>query len=179
MRLFTGLLVLALSATVALAETKFSLDGRNTKIEFTGTKPKGKHDGGFKTVKGNATADGTDATKLKVSVDIDTTSLYSDNPKLTTHLKSGDFFDIKKHPKATFTTKKIAKAASGYTVTGELTLLGKTKSVSFPAQIEVSDKKLSLTAEAKIDRTDFGMDYGAGMIDNTVKLKIKVSASAK
>jgi len=179
MRLIAGLVALSLSAGLVLAETKFTLDGRNTKIEFTGTKANGSHDGGFKTVKGTATATGKDPSTLKITADIDTASLYSDNPKLTGHLKSADFFNVKKYPKATFTTKKIAKATKGYTVTGDLTLLGKTKSVSFPAQITVDDKKLSLTGDATINRRDFGMTYGKGMVDDDVKLRIKVSASAK
>ena len=74
---------------------------------------------------------------------------------------------------------KVEKAGKGYTVTGDLTLLGKTKSVSFPADITVTDKKLSLTADAKIKRFDFGMTYGRGKVDDDVKLKIKISASAK
>jgi polyisoprenoid-binding protein YceI len=179
MRLIAGLVALCLSAGLVLAETKFSLDGRNTTIEFTGTKPDGSHDGGFKTVKGTAAATGSDPTTLAIKVNIDTTSLYSDNPKLTGHLKSADFFNVKKYPTAAFTSKKIAKAKKGYTVTGDLTLLGKTKSVSFPADITVSDKKLTLTADAKINRQDFGMSYGKGKVDDDVKLKIKVSASAK
>ena len=36
------------------AETKYKLDGENTKVEFTGTKKGGKHDGGFKKVSGTA-----------------------------------------------------------------------------------------------------------------------------
>ena len=52
----SGLLVLVLAVNVSLADTTFSLTGKNTKIEFVGTKTDGKHDGGFKTVTGSATA---------------------------------------------------------------------------------------------------------------------------
>src|ERR1043166_2761675 len=93
------LIATALVATLgftgtALAET-FNLTGKNTKIEFTGTKPKGKHEGGFETVTGKATATAGDPASLKLEVEIETASLYSDNPKLTTHLKSSDFFAVK------------------------------------------------------------------------------------
>src|SRR5687767_6469535 len=91
----------ALCISPVFAGGQFKLDGANTKIEFIGTKPGGKHEGGFKTVAGTATA-GADPTTLKLEVEIDTTSLYSDNPKLTQHLKSPDFFGVKSHPTAKF-----------------------------------------------------------------------------
>ena len=40
---------------------------------------------------------------------------------------------MKDNPKATFKSTKIEKTDKGYTITGDLTMLGKTKSVSFPA----------------------------------------------
>src|SRR5688572_17686342 len=89
----------------ALAGGTIALDGTNTKIEFVGTKPNGKHEGGFKNVAG--TAVGAEPTDLKIDVEIDTTSLYSDNPKLTQHLKSPDFFGVKTHPKAKFVSTKV------------------------------------------------------------------------
>lgn len=99
--------LLGLSATAA--EQKFALDGANTKLTFTGTKKAGKHDGGFKKLTGTATIDGTDLTTLKIEAVIDTTSLYSDNDKLTAHLKTPDFFGVKDHPKATFKSTKVEK----------------------------------------------------------------------
>src|SRR5258707_1390331 len=98
MRHLIGAMILGatLLSGTALAGGNFTLDGKNTKIEFTGTKPGGKHVGGFKDLTG--TASGADATSLKLEVDIDTTSLYSDNGKLTNHLKSADFFEVKTYP---------------------------------------------------------------------------------
>src|SRR5258708_2232518 len=69
MRQLIGAMILAatvLSGT-ALAGGNFTLDGKNTKIEFTGTKPMGKHVGGFKVLSG--TAAGADATSLKLEVE--------------------------------------------------------------------------------------------------------------
>ena len=64
------------------------LSPANTKIEFVGTKPDGKHDGGFKTFSGSITPIHSEITAAKISIEIDTDSLYADNPKLTQHLKS-------------------------------------------------------------------------------------------
>lgn len=156
--------------------TDFPLTGGNTKVEFVGTKPGGKHTGGFAKLDGKATVDG-DPTTLKIDVTIDTDSLYSDDPKLTGHLKNPDFFSVKDYPKATFKSTKVEKSATGYTVTGDLTMVGKTKSVSFPATVTATADSLRLTSEFKIDKTNWGMTYGKGKIDDAVTLKVNVTAT--
>ena len=178
MRLITAgimaAILTAFSASAASAqEVKYVLTGDNTKITWTGTKVGGKHDGGFQTVSGVATVSAN--TGLRLSVDIDTASLFSDDNKLTGHLKSPDFFSVKDHPKAKFVSTKIDKAAGGFIVNGDLTLLGKTKAISFPAQITVGDT-LGIQAAFTINRADFGMNYGKGKVDDTVSLKVVVNA---
>jgi len=177
MRLFTASFVIAtLLAAPAAAENKFGLDGGNIKVKFTGSKPDGsKHVGGFRTVSGSATA-GADPTTLKLAVDIDVRSLYSDNVLLTAHLKSPDFFAVKKYPRARFVSTKVEPSPTGYTVTGELTMLGKTKSISFPAQLALSADALTLSASFTINRGDWGMTYGKGKIEEAVGLNVSVDA---
>jgi polyisoprenoid-binding protein YceI len=176
LRVLTAVLVPALLAAPAVAgDTKVALTGENTKITFVGTKPGGKHEGGFKKVTGTATLQGTDVTTLKIAVEIDVNSMYTDVAKLTGHLKSADFFDVKAYPKANFTSTKVEKSGKGYTVTGSLTLCGKTKDLSFPATI-TAEGGLSLTSDFTINRNDWGISYGKGMINDTVSLKVSVKA---
>jgi|SRR5581483_943311 len=174
--LFALPLVALLCAAAPAADTKYPLTGDNTKLTFVGTKTNGKHEGGFKKLDGTATVTDGKLETLKLEVNIDCDSLYSDDAKLTGHLKSPDFFGVKDNPKATFKTTKIEKTDKGYTVTGELTMLGKAKPVSFPVTVTEKDGTLTLTAEFKIDRTQWGMTYGKGMIDNDVAVKVAVTA---
>jgi len=168
-----GLLVSAVSAQDNTF--KYALDSKNTTIGWTGSKANGKHDGGFKNVKGTATL--ADSTGLKLDVEIDTTSLWSDDAKLTGHLKSPDFFAVKDHPKARFVSKKIEKTGdNSYKVNGDLTLLGKTKEVTFPATI-TAGQKLQIAATFKIKRSDFGMTYGIGKVDDDVNIQVTVNAT--
>ena len=166
--------MLALSSNAA--DTKYPLTGDNTKLTFVGTKTKGMHEGGFKKLTGSATVTDGKLETLKIEVDIETDSLYSDDTKLTGHLKSADFFGVKDNPKATFKTTKVEKTDKGYTVTGELTMLGKAKPVTFPVTVTEKDGTLTLTAEFKIDRTQWGMTYGKGMINDDVTIKVMMSA---
>jgi polyisoprenoid-binding protein YceI len=177
MRVVSGLACVALLCTATLAaETRYPLTGENTKITFTGTKKNGKHDGGFAKLSGTATITDGNPASLKVEVEIDCDSLYSDNDKLTGHLKNPDFFSVKDHPKATFKTTKVEPTDKGVQITGDLTMIGKTQPVTFPATVTEKDGVLTLTADFKIDRTRWGMTYGKGMIDNDVAIKVALTA---
>lgn len=165
----------ALFGTQASA-TDFPLTGDNTKVEFVGTKPGGKHTGGFAKLDGKASVEGTDPASLKIDVTIETDSLYSDDPKLTAHLKAPDFFSVKDYPKATFKSTKVEKTANGYTVSGDLTMMGKTKGVTMPATVAASADAFTLKSEFRINKTDWGMTYGKGKIDDAVTLKVSVTA---
>jgi polyisoprenoid-binding protein YceI len=177
MRFLSGLLAAGLLTGFALAaDGKFNLSGENTKVEWVGAKKEGKHNGGFKKLSGTATVTGTDPTTAKIEVTIETDSLYSDEPKLTGHLKSPDFFDVKTNPTAKFVTAKVEKDGDKYKVIGELTLNGKKKEISFPAKIAAEGGKLKLESEFTINKADFGMTYGQGKIYDDVTIKVKVDA---
>jgi polyisoprenoid-binding protein YceI len=104
-------------------------------------------------------------------------SLFADNPKLTNHLKSPDFFSVKSNPKAKFVSTRIEKSAGGYQVTGDLTLCGQTKAVTFPAAITVGADTLTLASKFTIDKSQWGMNYGRGKIDDTVTLAVTIKAT--
>jgi polyisoprenoid-binding protein YceI len=175
MRFLTGLLAIGLGTAALAADIK--LTGENTKVEFTGKKKDGKHDGGFKKLSGTASVTGSDPTTIKVEVTIETDSLWSDNEKLTAHLKNPDFFDVKTNPQAKFTSTKVEKADGGkYKVTGELALNGKKKEISFPAEITADGGTLKVNSEFQIKRMDFGMSYMPDRIDNEVTIRLKVDA---
>jgi polyisoprenoid-binding protein YceI len=159
-----------------------ALTPANTKIEWVGTKPDGRHTGGFDKFSGAVELAGDDVTKAKVTVEIDANSITSDNPKLTAHLKNPDFFEVATYPTAKFVTTAIQPAdgkAGTHTITGDLTLHGQTKSISFPAKVALTADAFSLDSEFKINRTDFGMSYGKGKIHDDVTLKVAVKAPRK
>jgi polyisoprenoid-binding protein YceI len=170
--LFAAAAAVALAAPALADDVK--LTGDNTKITWVGTKPGGKHEGGFKALTGTATVAGGDL--AKVEVQIETESLYADDPKLTAHLKSPDFFGVKNNPKATFTSTKVEKTDKGYTITGTLTLNGKTKEIAIPAEVSHAGGTLKINGAVTIDKRDFGMTYGGGKINDEVAIKVAVEA---
>jgi len=165
------------SAPAAAGKT-YALNAETSKIEWIGSKITGKHEGGFKKFSGEFTvADGKLAGAGNKIV-IDTTSLYSDNERLTGHLKNADFFNVEAHPTATFVSTAVTQNGANSTVTGNLTLHGITKQISFPAAIEVSDSAVSVKAEFVLDRFDFEMKY-AGKADDLIRKEVVLKLDVK
>lgn len=156
-------------------------------IGWVGAKVTGDHTGGFKTFDGKLVEKGGEVEKVEFTVD--TTSVFSDTEKLTGHLKSADFFHVEEHPKATFTSKKIAqkesKNAEGKTyshqVTGDFTIRGVTKELTFPANITVAESKVKASTEFTFNRFDFGIAFKGkpdDLIRKEVLLKVDLVAPA-
>lgn len=158
------------------------LTADNSKVEFTGSKVTGKHDGGFKAFAGTIDLVNAKPEESSVTVDIDTSSVFVDDEGLAKHLKSADFFDVEKFPKASFASTKIvpdaAKGAGNYTVTGDFTLHGQTKSITFPAKITVTDADVAVESEFSINRKDFGIVY-AGKADDLIRDDVVIRLNLK
>jgi polyisoprenoid-binding protein YceI len=172
------------AAKTAGAET-LPITPENSKIEFVGSKVTGSHNGGFKQFSGTIELAKEGVEKSRVTIDIDTDSIFTDNERLTGHLKTADFFDVPKHPKANFTSTKIEPATTPgatHTVTGNLEMHGVKKSISFPATIQVAPESASVNAEFAINRKDFGINYTGkadDLIRDEVVMKLTVKAPRK
>ena len=83
---------------------------------------------------------------------------------------------MKKHPKAKFISTSIRQAEAGYVVTGNLTFLGVTMPVSFPATM-TGGEMISLRGKCIINRNDFGMTYGKDKIHDNVEVRFDVNAA--
>lgn len=85
------------------------------------------------------------------------------------HLKSPDYFDVKKFSTATFAMTRIAASTDGnMQVTGNLTIKGITNAVSFPAKMELMDGMVKAHGKLTIDRTDWGIRYRSGKFYDVV-----------
>ena len=175
----------AANTTAPKMETKgtaYKITSDDSKVEFVGSKVTGKHDGGFKAFTGTIDLVNNKPEESRVSVDIDTTSIYSDDDTLTGHLKSADFFEVEKYPKATFVSTKIipdaAKGAGNYTITGDFNLHGQTKSITYPAKITVSGTDVLVESEFSINRKDFNIIY-AGKTDDLIRDDVVIKLNLK
>jgi polyisoprenoid-binding protein YceI len=167
-----GLLILlaVLTATPAFAQT-WQIDPDHSAAQFAV-----RHfmlstiRGDFSGIKGTVEYDGKDLTKAKVNATIDVATINTRVPKRDEHLKSPDFFNVAKHRTMNFVSTSITPAGAGkYKMTGNFTLLGVTKPVTFDLDAPVGPlvnpqgSRIGAMAKATIKRSDFGMTFAQPM----------------
>jgi polyisoprenoid-binding protein YceI len=151
---------------------KFIFEDTST-IGFTGSKVTGSHDGGFKDFSGHFFL-GEDGTPTAGEFTIQMDSLWSDSEKLTEHLKNEDFFEVATYPTSTFKLTKAVKTGEGaYEISGNLTLHGVEKNITFPVTASSEGDTASFKAEFDINRKDFGILY-AGKTDDLIRDEVVI-----
>jgi polyisoprenoid-binding protein YceI len=167
----------AANAAVPVASGAAALDGANTKVQFVcahvGPKPDPRK-GSFSKLTGKAQADAAAKSLQSVTLEIDVNSLETFDSKLTTHLKSADFFEARSFPSIKFESTKVQPGSGTVQITGKLTLHGVTKEITIPAKVDVSDAGLKLKSEFSINRLDYGINFDPKKVENKVDLTVSI-----
>lgn len=155
-----------------LKTDKKEIKTEKSKVVWKGYKVTGSHEGTINIKSGSLHFEGETLTGGEFVMDmnsINTTDISGNmKDKLDAHLKNDDFFSVDAHPTATlvFTGVK-ASGKNAYTVTGNLTIKGKTNPVSLSMSIYGN----KATATLKIDRTKYGIEYKSASIFESIKDK--------
>jgi polyisoprenoid-binding protein YceI len=153
----------------------------------------GQHVGVFKLKEGSLTVDGQNITGGRFVVDVATMKIMDKDTAgvsmLSGHLMSPDFFDVQKYPTATFEITGVtagAPAADGgekvmmegatHSITGNLTLKDTTRSITFPAKVQMTNGQVVADANFNIDRTQWHMVYGndKGLGDKFIRPEVNM-----
>jgi polyisoprenoid-binding protein YceI len=174
------------AATPVPEAAEYSLDATHSSVIF-----KVKHLGAswfygrFNGISGKIEVDEKDPAKSSVLFQIDAASVDTKNDKLDTHLKSPDFLDAAQFPEIVFESESVkkGKAKDSLEVTGKLTLRGVTKPLTLTVEkVGAGDARgkpvVGYHTSFTIDRTDFGVSYGAdnGGVGKEVELTISAEA---
>jgi len=165
----------AMTATAGVGAT-YNADLAQSTIQWTGTKPVGQHVGVMSLNSGILNVDGGAITGGKFEINVNSLKVTdkdtSGSTKLAGHLMSPDFFETAKYPTATFeitgvkagvdsaASKDLVMTDATHTISGNLTMKGATKGITFPAKVAVSDASVTADANFNIDRTEWGLVYG-------------------
>ncbi|MFA0964259.1 YceI family protein [Roseivirga sp. BDSF3-8] len=167
---------------VATAED-YAINTEESSVSWVGTKPGGRHNGTFGITDGTLSVEGDKIVGGKVTIDLNAILVEDldgeDEQKLVGHLQSPDFFAVAEYPNAMFeivsseaiSGSEASEENSGeeneykianptHKITGNLTMRGNTKSVTFPAKVTMQDGKVMAQAKFNIDRTEWGVSYG-------------------
>lgn len=110
-------------------------------------------------------ADRLEDSSVEGSVEI--ASVNTNQSQRDEHLRTSDFFNAGEFPQMTFRSTDIAVKGDELEVTGDLTLRGVTKPVTFEVEFGgttvdgYGNTKAGFEAETKINRQDFGVAWNA------------------
>ena len=124
--------------------------------------------GSFKALRGQLHIDEQHPANSWVEAQVEANSIDTRNILRDAHLRSAAFFDVKKYSTITFTSTKVEHAGGqNYRVTGNLTLHGVSRPITFDVvyhgQRSLMDSRTDLTAKTTINRRDFGLGQGAAV----------------
>ena len=108
------------------------------------------------------------------SVTVGAASLDTANGRRDKHLRSADFFDVDNHPNFTFAADGASPDGDGVRVTGNLTVRGRTRPVSFTVRVSVEDDAVQLTGDLPVNRGDYGLNWnfiGIAAMDNIISVR--------
>jgi polyisoprenoid-binding protein YceI len=130
---------------------------------------------------------GTDPRESQVTATIQVASVDTNNEGRDNHVRSGDFFDAATHPTATYRSTGVVVEDGESVLNGELTLRGVSKQV--PLRVEANGfgpdpqggTRAGFTARGRINRRDFGVDFGGVMngvavLGDTIDLTLEIEA---
>jgi polyisoprenoid-binding protein YceI len=143
--------------------------------------------GRFDTFEGEFSYDPAKPEASTVNVTIDTNSINSNHAERDKHLRSADFLNVQKFPKATFVSKKIVLDSdkNEFDIVGDLTLNGVTKSVTIEVEKVGEGKdpwgayRAGFEGETEIKLKDFNIKMDLGPASQVVKLELNVEGIKK
>lgn len=161
--------VALLSFTAAIhGDGTYKVDTSESNIEWVGKKFTGEHSGNLALKSGQIVMGGHGISSAKFIIDMTTikcTDMTGESASdLESHLRNEDFFSTEKHPTAIVEMIKAEaltddKNGNNFGIKANLTIKGITNEVSFPAQVNILDKKVELKATITFDRTKWNIKY--------------------
>jgi polyisoprenoid-binding protein YceI len=181
-----ALIAAVLVASPALAADTYAIDPVHSGVSFKiGHLGLSNVHGRFDDFGGGFTID-PDASKCSFEVTIKTESVDTNNKQRDTHLRSPDFFNSKQFPEITFRSTAVKAVEGGYEVTGDLTLHGVTKPVTFSlkggktAEFPKGVTRTGYTGDLVIKRSDFEIAKGIGdALGDEVQVSIGIEGTKK
>lgn len=154
--------------TAKTTTSRWEIDATHTIVEFQVRHMFTRFRGRFRTVRGTIERDDADVTRSRVVAEVEAASVDTDLAARDEHLRSADFFDVANHPLLRFESRRFEPAGDGrYRMIGDLSIRGVTREVAFDVTFDGEGPdawggvRAGATAQARIDRKDFGLEWNA------------------
>lgn len=175
------------TTSVDLPSGTWNIDPSHSAVEFSVRHLVGKVRGQFKSFSGTIEI-GEDPLSSKVEASIDLASVDTGDEKRDAHLRSPEFFDVENNPTMSFRSTEVRANGDGYTVVGDLSLKGVTRSVELDLEFNgISPDpwgglRAGYTATTELSRKEFGLEWnmaleaGGFMVGDKVKVTLEIEA---
>lgn len=179
-----------MSTTTDTATGTYAIDPAHSRIGFVARHAMvAKVRGSFNEFTGTGYFDAENPAASHFELTIDVASIDTRNADRDEHLRSNDFFDMTTYPQITFASTAVEKVDDDtFRVTGDLTIKGVTKPVTFDLSYEgtavdpFGNRRLGLEGSVVVNRKDWGitwnapLDAGGVLVSEKVTLEFEVSA---
>ena len=141
--------------------------------------------GRFNDFSGSFTLDPDNPGSGSFNLSIKAESIDTNNSKRDAHLRSPDFFNVKQFPEITFKSTAIKPIQDGYELTGDFTLHGVTKPITFTlhggrkAEFPKGIQRTGFSTDLIIKRSEFGVDKFAGAVGEDVNVAVSFEGTKK
>ena len=155
------------------AKNDLNVDVSSSTITWKGYKPTGSHNGTIMLQSGTLEMDGEDLAGGSFTVDMSSIKDTDGSGRLEGHLKSKDFFEVEIFTTSTFVITNVDSGEDGnFIITGEMTIKGITKEISFSAEVSETDTAVTLSSAVfQINRADYNIKYKSKTFFNNLKDK--------
>ncbi len=173
----------------AIAAGTYAIDAAHSRAEF-----RVRHlgistvSGTFSDLSGTVTA-GDGLGSLQTTAVIDASTISTENDDRDDHLRSADFFDVAQYPEIAFTSTGVRPGEGGtFTLLGDLTMHGVTRPIELETEYigaatsPQGVEKVAFSAEAEINRSDWGLTWNAPLeaggvvVSDEVTLRLDIQA---
>ena len=147
------------------SEVKFTV--KNFGLNTSGT---------LSSLKGTIQFDPSNLSGASFNVSVDVNTINTGISMRDNHLKVKEYFYIEKYSNISFVSTGVKPANDGYILTGQLTIKGVSKDISFPFTAVTQNGGMLFTGNFSIDRKDFDVGGGSAVLSNNVDVSLKVFA---
>lgn len=143
--------------------------------------------GEFRTFSSQILSEGSDFSKAKISLKIDSSSIFTNQEDRDNHLRSADFFETEKYPELVFEGTSFSRLDDeNYKLKGNLTMKGVTREVTLDVEFgglmkdPWGNEKAGFSVTGKLNRKDWGLNWNAAleaggvMVSEEVKIQAEV-----
>lgn len=173
-----------MNTTTAVRPQTFTIDTDHSEVGFSVRHLLSRTRGRFARFSGTIELDRERPEQSRIVFEVDPASIDTRNADRDAHLRSGDFFDVERHPVIRFESTAIrARGGERYTVEGVLSLRG----IDKPLTLEVGylgvardpwgNDRAGFSTEAVLDRKEFGMVWNAALDNGGFILGDEVTVS--